>query len=135
MVEAEALDENMDLSTFDAIVIPGGGLGVDNLKKSDKLSKALVESMAIGRHVAAICAGPTVLNELGLLEGRKVTCYPGCEEGFPQGVYLTGQSVVVDDNLITASGPGQALEFGIAIVRALCGDDVADQVASSMLIR
>ena len=76
-----------------------------------------------------------MLNELGLLEGRKVTCYPGCEEGFPQGVYLTGQSVVVDDNLITASGPGQALEFGIAIVRALCGDDVADQVASSMLIR
>ena len=49
VVEAEALDENMDLSTFDAIVIPGGGLGVDNLKKSDKLSKALVESMAIGR--------------------------------------------------------------------------------------
>lgn len=135
VVEAEALDENMDLSTFDAIVIPGGGLGVDNLKKSDKLSKALVESMAVGRHVAAICAGPTVLNELGLLEGRKVTCYPGCEEGFPQGVYLPGQSVVVDENLITASGPGQALEFGIAIVRALCGDDVADQVASSMLVR
>lgn len=135
VVEAEALDENMDLSAFDMIVIPGGGLGVENLKKSDKLSKALRVSMEGNTFVAAICAGPTVLNELGLLEGKRVTCYPGCEEGFPQGAYLSGQSVVVDGNLITASGPGQALEFGIAIVRALCGDDVADQVASSMLIR
>lgn len=135
VVEAEALDENLDLEDFDMIVVPGGSLGVENLKKSEKLAQALKGFMAKDKHVASICAGPTVLNGLGLLEGRKVTCYPGCEAGFPDGAYQPGYGVVVDRNLITASGPGQALDFGIAIVKALCGDDAADQVASGMLMK
>lgn len=135
VVEAEALDENLDLEDFDMIVVPGGSLGVENLKKSEKLAQALKDFMAKDKHVASICAGPTVLNGLGLLEGRKVTCYPGCETGFPDGAYQPGYGVVVDRNLITASGPGQALDFGIAIVKALCGDNAADQVASGMLMK
>lgn len=135
MVTADALDENMDLDAFDMIVVPGGSLGVENLKKSAKLAAALEQAFADDKHVASICAGPTVLNGLGLLEGRKATCYPGCEEGFPQGVYQPGYGVVVDGNLITASGPGQAIAFGIAIVEALCGKGVADEVASGLLFK
>lgn len=134
VIEAEALDENLDLMEFDMIVIPGGSLGVDNLKSSEKLARALKAFIEQDKHVGAICAGPTVLNELDLLEGRKATCYPGCEAGFPEGIYQAVHGIIVDNHLITASGPGQALEFGLAIVNALCGEEVASSVASDMLI-
>lgn len=134
-VVADAQVDEVDLVGFDCIVVPGGSVGVENLKASKPLADALRLFMEQNRHVAAICAGPTVLNELGLLEGRKATCYPGCEAGFPEGVYQNLSGVVVDGNLITASGPGQALDFGIAVTKALCGDTVADDVASGMLIK
>ncbi len=129
------LIEHVDLLAYDMIVIPGGNLGVENLLKCSKLLEALRDFMEQDRYVAAICAGPTILAELGLLEGRKATCYPGAQEDFPEGVYQSDLGVYVDRNLITASGPGQALMFGIAIVRALAGEDVANNVASGMLIK
>ena len=89
--------------------------------------------MREGRHVAAICAGPSILANLGLLEGRKATCYPGVEATFPKGVYQNILGVYVDENLITASGPGQALEFGFTILATLTDVATAKQVAQSML--
>jgi hypothetical protein len=78
---------------------------------------------------------PMVLANAGLLTGRKAVCYPGCEEGWPAGVYQAGKDVFVDGNLITATGPGTALPFGIQILRTLEGDKVADDVASGMLLK
>ncbi len=111
-----------------------GSGGVDNLAKCAPLADALERFMAEGKPVAAICAGPMILADLGLLEGRKATCYPGCEEGFPAGAYQDVRGVVVDSNLVTASGPGQALDFGMAALRVLAGDAAADRVAADMLI-
>lgn len=125
---------DVDLDGFDMIMVPGGSVGVENLAKCQPLAEALKRFMAEGKLVASICAGPTILADLGLLEGRKATCYPGCQDGFPQGVYQEGLGVVRDGNLITASGPGQALDFGIETLRALMGDAVADEVAQSMLL-
>lgn len=130
-VEADASINNTDLANFDMIMLPGGSEGVDNLKRTPVLSEALKSFMAEGKPVAAICAGPTVLAGLGLLEGRKATCYPGCEEAFPADVHVD-RPVVVDENLITAEGPGAALRFGIAILELLMGKQVADQVAQDM---
>ena len=126
--------EDVDLMGFDLIVVPGGSVGVENLAKCEPLAAALRAFMAEGRLVASICAGPTILADLGLLEGRTATCYPGCEGGFPAGAYVGGPTVHRDGNLVTASGPGQALDFGVAALRALAGDAVADQVAKDMLI-
>ena len=134
-VTADALEADVDLGAFDLLVVPGGSLGVENLAKSDALAAALRERMADGRLVGAICAGPTILADLGLLEGRRAVCYPGCEEGWPAGVYQAGKDVFVDGNLITATGPGTALPFGIQILRTLEGDKVADEVASGMLLK
>lgn len=133
-VQADALVGDVDLMAFDAICVPGGEGGVANLKECDKLAEALPGFMNDdNRLVASICAGPTVLSELGLLNGRTATCYPGCEEGFPAGTY-PGQGIYVDGNLVTASGPAYALGFGIEILRQLAGDATADQVAAGMLV-
>ena len=132
-VKADKVVEDVDFDSFDMIVVPGGSVGVENLKKCDELGFALQTFMSHHKLVGSICAGPTVLAELGLLDGRKATCYPGCETDFPQGVYQEGIGVVRDDNLITASGPGQALEFGIELLRALKGDADGEAVAKAML--
>lgn len=133
-LQADAPLSALDLTGFDMAVVPGGSVGVENLAKCEPLAAALRAFMAEGRLVASICAGPTILADLGLLEGRTATCYPGCEGGFPAGAYVGGPTVHRDGNLVTASGPGQALDFGVAALRALAGDAVADQVAKDMLI-
>lgn len=130
---ADQVIGNIDLDEFDMLIVPGGSVGVENLLKSTQMCDALISAMAADKHVSSICAGPTILNSLGLLEGRKATCYPGCEVGFPDGVYTGDSPVVVDGNLITANGPASALEFGYAMLRALEGEKVADEVASGML--
>ena len=110
-------------------------MGVDNLGKSARVVAELRRRMEAGELVAAICAGPMVLANAGLLTGRKAVCYPGCEEGWPAGIYQAGKDVFVDGNLITATGPGTALPFGIQILRTLEGDKVADDVAAGMLLK
>lgn len=133
-VNADANLENVNLGDFDVVLVPGGSVGVQNLGRSEVLADELRSRMGDGRMVAAICAGPTILADLGLLDGRKAVCYPGCETGFPAGVYQADLDVCVDGNLITATGPGTALPFGIAVLRALCGEQVANDVAQAMLL-
>lgn len=132
MIVADALVDEISLDSFDMIVLPGGSVGVENLSRCAALMEALKHYMANNRPVAAICAAPTILADLSLLDGHAATCYPGCEDNFPDGVYVQ-ESVVVSDNLITSAGPGTALLFGKAIVQELVGKDIADQVSKGML--
>ncbi len=134
-IEADALLESVDLGAFDMLMIPGGSGGVDNLKRCQPLKGALGSALDDpARMVAAICAGPTVLAEWGLLEGRRATCYPGCEGVFPDGTY-TGEDVTKDGNLLTSTGPGTALAFGLAVLEVLEGSACAKQVADGMLFQ
>lgn len=135
VVMADQVIGNVDLDEFDMLIVPGGSVGVENLIKSQPMCDALKSAIVSGKFVASICAGPTILNALGLLEGYKATCYPGCEADFPDGVYIGDSNVVVDRNLITATGPATALEFGYTMLRELRGDDVADEVISGMLLK
>lgn len=132
-VEADAQVNDIALNDFDMIVLPGGMGGVKNLSACEPLCAALATFASENRFIGAICAGPTILANLGLLENRSATCYPGCQDGFPANVYQDVRGAVRDSNLITASGPGQALEFGIELLRALMGDAVANDVARDML--
>lgn len=133
MVYADKQLNDVDLLSYDLLIVPGGSLGVTNLSKCKPFMDALTSFMDEDKLVAAICAGPTLLADLHLLDGRTATCYPGAQTNFPEGVYQAPLGVYVDKNLITASGPGQALSFGLTILEILQGKSVADEVASGML--
>lgn len=124
--------EGYDFDDCDVLVLPGGQPGTSNLHANPCVCE-LVKDFAAHKKIAAICAAPSILAELGLLEGRTATCYPGCDDAFPQGVRPAEHGVYVDGNIITASGPGFALDFGLELVRQLKGTGAADKVADGML--
>lgn len=122
-----------NFDTCDMIVLPGGGDGVKRLRANERVCE-LVQTFMRSKSVGAICAAPSILAELGLLEGRHATCYPGWDTAFPAGVRPDELGVIRDGNLITGSGPAYALPFGLALLDALAGKDVRDRVAHDMLV-
>ena len=130
-VVADELFENVSLGDAAALVLPGGGVGTDNLSAHGQLRAALVDAHSKGLLVAAICAAPMVLGRIGILKGRKATCYPGCE-GDLFGAEYTATPVQEDGNIITGCGPGVSFDFGFAIVERLCGADVVAVLRSQM---
>lgn len=134
-VQAEALLKDIqDLP--DAVILPGGLPGAANLAKSGDVSSLVKKMNAAGKIVAAICAAPAVvLAPLGILDGKKATCYPGCESDFSGKTVHSKERVVVDGNIITSQGPGTALEFALEIAARLVGKDMAGDIRGKMLIK
>lgn len=130
-VLADTVFEDADFSDAAAFVLPGGGVGTDNLSGHEPLRALLKETAAAGKLIAAICAAPMVLGRTGLLEGRKATCYPGCE-GDLFGATYTATAVEEDGNIITACGPGVSFNFGFAIVKRFCGEEVVKTLRAQM---
>ena len=100
----------------------------------EDLKKAIVRHYEGGRLVAAICAAPLVLGGLGLLRGRRATCYPGFEQHLT-GATLVEADTVKDGNIITGRGPGMVYAFGLAVVDYLLGTKAADEVACGLLLK
>ncbi|MBP5492252.1 MAG: DJ-1/PfpI family protein [Clostridiales bacterium] len=120
-VTADVLAEDVDFSDVDMIILPGGRAGTENLKKSPIVLEKCVE-FEKEKHIAAICAAPTIFAELGLLAGKKATCHPDFADQLPEGVG-TGESVVVCGNIITGQALGATFEFAFEIVRMLVGEE------------
>lgn len=131
VVKADELFENLLFDDADALVLPGGGLGTENLSAHESLRVLLLDACSQGVLVAAICAAPMVLGRIGLLNGKRATCYPGCE-GDLFGAEYTAAPVELDGNILTACGPGASFDFGFAIVRHFCGQGVVDTLRSQM---
>jgi 4-methyl-5(b-hydroxyethyl)-thiazole monophosphate biosynthesis len=87
------------------------------------------------KFVAAICAGPTVLADLGITDGKNATCYPGCESGMGSANMISDAACVRDGKLITGTSAGCAIPFGLALVEALKGKEAADAIARQIVIR
>lgn len=118
------------------LILPGGMPGATNLAASDKLNEMLKAHHANGGKIAAICASPAVvLSPLGILDGKKATCYPGFEKITTTEAEMTGQPVEITDNVITANGPANTFAFALAIVSATKGAETAGGVASGMLYK
>lgn len=133
---ADSLISDVNTEDADWLIIPGGDPGAQNLYANDAAkAKVLAHYQKNGR-IASICAGPAVvLAPLGVLKGKKATCYPGLGDSInSNGGEYVKQTVVVEPNLITSEGPGTTLPFAIEIIRATKGNDVADSVASAMLV-
>ena len=134
-VEADIELGEMDLTALDMIVLPGGLGGVDSVRKSPMAMDALRFAWENDKYVAAICAGPTVLADLGITQGKQATCYPGCESAMGNAQVLADKAYVQDGKLITGASAGCAVSFGLGLVEALKGADAAQAVASQIVIR
>ncbi len=116
---------------FDAVVIPGGGPGSERLAEDPRIRDLLRRATREGCLVGAICAAPgVVLAPAGLLAGKRATGYPSLREKVPGWV---DEPVVVDGRLVTSQGPATAFAFALELVRALCGDGLAAEVAKAAL--
>ena len=133
-IEADILLEEMDLSHCEMIVLPGGLGGVASVRASKAAMDALRFVWDSGKFVAAICAGPTVLADLGITDGKNATCYPGCESGMGSANMVTC-AAIQDGRLITGASAGCAIPFGLKLVEALKGKDEADRIAAQIVIR
>ena len=132
-IVCDALAAEYD-SGADAVILPGGIPGTPNLAASETVCAAVRAFHAAGKLVAAICAAPTVLGGLGLLQGRRATCYPGCEGDLGGADYIDAE-VVRDGSIITGCSLGAAIPFALEIISALEGADVAAMKKESIVYR
>ena len=131
-IEADIMFEQGDFSDADLIFLPGGMPGASNLFAHKGVCKVVVDQFAAGKKVAAICAAPgVVLGQLGILEGKKATCYPGFEQMLDGATY-TADLVTVDGNVTTAEGPAAAFPYAYELLSQLVSKEVSDQVAEGM---
>ena len=130
-VIADALMGDFSLSDADAVVLPGGLGGTENLSASAAVREEVERMNNAGKLIAAICAAPMVFGRMGILQGKRATCYPGCE-GDLKGAQYTAANVEIDGNIITACGPGVSFDFGFAIVAHFCGKDAVSLLRSQM---
>ncbi|MDE7160671.1 MAG: DJ-1/PfpI family protein [Muribaculaceae bacterium] len=134
-VKADVLFDNTLFSDPEWLILPGGLPGATNLHDFAPL-QGLLERQAVSEEgrLAAICASPAeVLGRLGLLKGKKATCYPGFEEKLQEAEYVD-RPVVVDGKFVTGNGPSSAMSWALTIVEETKGTDAAMEVANGMLL-
>ena len=125
--EAEVvLDKDLE-----GIVLPGGMPGTVNLEKSKVVDAAINRALENNLLVSAICAAPSILGHKGILNGKCATCYPGFENEL-KGAKIKAESVVKDQNIITACGAGVALDFAFELLKYLKGEEATDKLKSAM---
>ena len=134
-VEADMTIEELDVSDAEMIVLPGGLGGVASIRGCGKALEAVKAVWAAGKYVAAICAGPTVLAELGLLTGKKATCYPGQIPYMCDAQVVENAACVTDGRVITGTSAGTAIPFALALIEALKGGEEAKRIADQIVIR
>ena len=134
VADREIDDTRFDFDDYDMLVLPGGMPGTTNLGECDDLTDQVCRFAKDGRQVAAICAAPTILAKLGLLEGRHATSFPALQDVLVEnGAILEQDEVVVDGNITTSKGMGTAIAFGLAIVAHYLGQDVADDLGRNIV--
>jgi 4-methyl-5(b-hydroxyethyl)-thiazole monophosphate biosynthesis len=131
-VFADRLFTDIDFSTIDVLILPGGMPGAKNLNEHQGVKEQIKTFVAKEKYVAAICAAPMVLGELGLLKGKKATCYPGFESQLI-GANITGENVTVDGTIITGKGPGFMFDFALQLVEIIAGKETRKKVAEGLL--
>lgn len=131
---ADALAEEVDYSGVDLVVLPGGIPGTPNLAANPTVVETVKAFCAAGKKVAAICAAPSILGSLGLLDGKKATAHAAFQDKLG-GAQVLDTEVVVDGNITTSYGLGGAIPFGLELVRQLAGPEEASRIQNAIAYR
>ena len=127
--------EELDVSDAEMIVLPGGLGGVASIRGCGRALEAVKAVSDAGKYVAAICAGPTVLADLGLLTGVQATCYPGQIPNMKDAAVVENAACVTDGKVITGTSAGTAVPFALALIEALKGAETAKSIGDQIVIR
>ena len=133
-VLADASLDSVKDQDFDMIVLPGGAVGTENLKKDMRVKEIVERLYKKERFITAICAAPTVLSAIGVTAGKTVTSHPTVRTAL-QKEKLSEERVVVDGNIVTSQGPGTAIEFAFKLVEVLVGKEKAREVNKGVLAK
>ena len=129
---ADVLFEDADFSDADLLMLPGGMPGASNLFEHQGVCEALMQQFEQGKKISAICAAPAVvLAQLGILDGKQATCYPGFEQMLQNAIY-TADLVTVDGQITTAEGPAAAFPYAYELLSQLVDKQTSDQIAEGM---
>lgn len=131
-IQADKCIQDVDIDRADVIFLPGGMPGTLNLAGCEELMKAVQHFYESGKRLAAICAAPSILGNLGILKGKKATCYPGFEDKLLGAEYCSDK-VVTDGTITTAKGMGAAIELGLELIRILQGEEAAEKMKNSII--
>lgn len=136
VIQADVLLSSIeDPLSYDALIIPGGQPGADNLSHSEIVLQLIRDFDVAGKLISAICAGPKVLHKAGILEGRKVTSYPSSKAQLTGVNYADDEIITYDKNLITSRGPATAVQFSFGIINFLVGAKAASEVRDRTLLK
>lgn len=133
IIKSDCNIKEINKTEYDAVVLPGGLPGAENLK-SDVVKDLVLSFNNDNKIVAAICAAPETLEAFGIIDDKKCTSYPGFVKNREKVNYIEDQLVVVDNNLITSRGPATALVFSLEILKALGYKDEASDIKEGMMI-
>ena len=131
-VIADMTIDEYTVGNADMIFLPGGMPGTLNLAANQTVIDAVKNAFEGGKYIAAICAAPSILGDMGLLDEKEAICYPGFEDRLT-GAKISKKRVVRDGNIITAAGMGVALDFGLEIVKLFCGEKRACELRSAVI--
>lgn len=131
-IEADRHISDVDLSDADMLILPGGMPGAKNLMENQTVCDALLAQNESGRLIGAICAAPMVLGQLGILKGKRATCYPGFEK-YLDGAEHTAEVVTVDGNVTTGNGPGAAMAFGYQLLSNFIASEEVQALKGGMM--
>ena len=131
-VVADLLFDEAKNSQVDMLILPGG---TPTYIEHEGLKDLIVKYNQENKQIAAICASPMVFGILGLLKGKKATCYPGFEKYLEGAILQEGAAVVVDGNITTGHGPGLTIDFALQLLQTLEGKKKRDEVAKGLLVK
>lgn len=132
-IHADTLLHEIDPMKADLLFLPGGMPGTKNLMACKPLCDALVQADAAGKRLAAICAAPSILGQLGLLKDKKATCYPGFEDQL-KGASFQAVPVVTDGNITTSRGMGTSILLGLELVKLLKDEETSEKLAKAIML-
>ncbi len=133
-VIADLSFEEADYDSCEMMIFPGGMPGTTNLLKHRELMETMVRHGVSGKPVAAICAAPMLFGQTGLVAGKRATIYPGMEDELI-GATVSTEKVVIDGNIITSKGPGTAMDFALALVGILKGQETQEKLKGGLILK
>ena len=131
-VKADCTLTDVKLEDLELVFLPGGLGGVDAIKNSSEAMELIRKAHAKGIKLAAICAAPTILHDLGYLDGKQAVCYPSMQGMLTQALPYDGSTVAVDGNIITGQAAGSAFPFAFKLIEVLRGAEKAEKVRQSV---